>query len=177
MRCVRIALVLAMVTPAAGAGAQEPGVTYDPDSAAGREYEIPLESARRSAGAGSSDKEPRGGSAGGSSAPGTAPLFGVGITPRTASRRDTPQEPAEEGGSATPSPSSPGSSAPGSSSGRSPVPPTDVTAPGAAVAAARNASDEQMRTGLVLLLGGGGVAGAAGAAAMWMRRRPPGADR
>jgi hypothetical protein len=39
--------VLALAAPVAGAGAQEPGVVYEPGSPSGKEYAIPLEEARR----------------------------------------------------------------------------------------------------------------------------------
>ena len=40
---------------AAGAGAQEPGVHVDPDSPAGKEYDIPVQDARRTGNGGSND--------------------------------------------------------------------------------------------------------------------------
>lgn len=62
---------------AAPAAAQDPQV--DPDSPAGREYELPIDRAREQAGAGSSRPSGAGGSdVGGAS---DAPLFGAGVEP------------------------------------------------------------------------------------------------
>src|SRR5215207_7689413 len=65
-----LAAVLAMIWLAPAARAQEEGVFVDPGSPTGKEYAIPLDSARRQA-------DPSGDGAGG--APESAPLFGSGI--------------------------------------------------------------------------------------------------
>lgn len=75
-------------------GAQEPAVQYDPDSPAGREYELPLPSAR---------------SGGGGAPPEAAPLFGAGITPRPPTGADKPPDKPSAGGSAKASPQAPAS--------------------------------------------------------------------
>jgi hypothetical protein len=69
---------LAFVLPTgSAAGKEEPGVHVDPGSPAGKEYAIPLESARREgAGGGVQGSGGGGGSASGSS----PPLFGAGIS-------------------------------------------------------------------------------------------------
>src|SRR4051794_21479121 len=67
-------LLLGFTLAAAGpalASAAEPGVHVDPDSPAGKEYAIPIDSVRRDTG-GRGSAEPGGGG---------APLFGAGITP------------------------------------------------------------------------------------------------
>lgn len=56
------------------AAAQEPGVTVDPGSPAGKEYALPIDTARRE-GQGDGGAKSRGAS------PGTTPPFGQGITP------------------------------------------------------------------------------------------------
>ena len=68
-----VALVaVSLVVPGAGvAGAQDNGVHVDPDSPAGKEYALPLDSARRDAGG-----TPNGTGAAGAS----APLFGAGVS-------------------------------------------------------------------------------------------------
>lgn len=71
--CWRIALIVACsvsLPVPAGAAAQEPGVVYDPDSPAGKEYALPLEAARR-------DGQPVGARRDRVS---DAPLFGAGLT-------------------------------------------------------------------------------------------------
>jgi hypothetical protein len=82
-RALGAALVgLALFAPAARA--QDPGVTIDQDSPSAKEYEIPLESARRAAVPGAD-----------ASAPvvpgerGAAPLFGAGVTPTAKGRGGT----------------------------------------------------------------------------------------
>lgn len=69
LRALLVAL-LSLIWLAPAAVAQEEGVFVDPGSPTGKEYAIPLDSARRQA-------DPSGGSAG--AAPGSAPLFGAGI--------------------------------------------------------------------------------------------------
>jgi hypothetical protein len=69
LRALLVAL-LSLIWLAPAAVAQEEGVFVDPDSPTGKEYAIPLDSARRQA-------DPSDGSAG--AAPGSAPLFGAGI--------------------------------------------------------------------------------------------------
>ena len=65
-----IGAALALVCGGTGmAIAQEDGVHVDPDSPAGKEYALPLDSARRDAAGG-----------GGSAAPSDQPLFGAGIS-------------------------------------------------------------------------------------------------
>jgi len=75
-----IAVCLVLVPPA---GAED-GVTVDPDSPSGKEYQLPLDEARNKGAGGD-----RGAAAGGSGTPGAgsgggagAPAFGQGITPR-----------------------------------------------------------------------------------------------
>lgn len=94
------------------AAAQDDGVFIDPDSAAAKEYAIPLDSARRAA-------QPQQGAAGAQSAAtgapggeaGTVPLFGEGVeTPRGQERDE--RDPG--GGSASPSDDAPGSREPAS---------------------------------------------------------------
>ena len=55
------------VLPAPAAFAQEPGVSYDPDDPAGKQYALPLDNTRRKAD-------------GGESKAGEAPLFGAGVS-------------------------------------------------------------------------------------------------
>jgi hypothetical protein len=66
------ALVLWAPTPALASGGLPPGVHVDPGSPAGKQYQIPIPSARN---------ETAGATGGGNS---NAPLFGVGITPSAA---------------------------------------------------------------------------------------------
>lgn len=65
---------------AGSAVAQEPGVHYDPDSPAGKQYAIPLDAARDVG----NDHAGIGGSAGSGEGPGPAAggLFGVGVRPK-----------------------------------------------------------------------------------------------
>src|SRR3954462_1213702 len=88
----------------AGASAAEPGFTVDPQSPAGVEYQIPLDSARGQGGGGTGHGHPGGGGLGGSSGGGTSSggggsgggggssastpssnLFGAGIAPASGS--------------------------------------------------------------------------------------------
>src|SRR4051812_14956644 len=89
----------------AGASAAEPGFTVDPQSPAGVEYQIPLDSARGQGGGGTGHGHHGGGGLGGSSGGGTSSgggasgggggssaspssnLFGAGIAPATRSPR------------------------------------------------------------------------------------------
>ena len=68
-------ILIALVLPS-GASAQEDGVFVDPEGPAGKEYAIPLDQARRQGsargGAGRGGVEP--------GAPGSAPLFGEGVS-------------------------------------------------------------------------------------------------
>ena len=81
----------ALVLCGAPAYAQEDGPIVDPDSPSGKEYEIPLESARR-------DADPRPVSpTSASSGAGQPTLFGEGVTPPSAARTAR-----EGGGSGTP---------------------------------------------------------------------------
>jgi hypothetical protein len=66
-----LSALLAVASFAPAAAAQDKGVFVDPDSPAGKEYAIPLDQARRDAGAG--------GNTGRDSGTGGQPLFGVGI--------------------------------------------------------------------------------------------------
>jgi len=78
---------------APGASAQEPdpGVTIDPDSPSGREYDIPLESARRGAEPGRDRGAPvRQGQR-------SAPLFGKGITTKSKASASSKREKASDG--------------------------------------------------------------------------------
>src|SRR3954469_3314415 len=69
-----LAVVLGGATPTAAAAA-EPGVHVDPGSPAGKEYALPLDQAKRDAGAGTGQAGRPGGSSGRSA------LFGEGIKP------------------------------------------------------------------------------------------------
>ena len=71
-----LAVILVLAAPGT-AWAQEDGVTVDPDSPTGKEYAIPLDSARRQAQAGTGSRE--------SGADSEAPLFGQGVEAETAS--------------------------------------------------------------------------------------------
>jgi hypothetical protein len=63
-------LTCVALLPAAPAPAQEDGVTVDPDSPSGREYDIPTERARREAGSRDKERPDKGDD---------APLFGQGV--------------------------------------------------------------------------------------------------
>ncbi|MGI8428064.1 MAG: hypothetical protein ACR2OB_01880 [Solirubrobacteraceae bacterium] len=73
-RLAFVVVLVAALAPAGPAGALEPGVFFDPNSPAGKQYAFPLDVLR--------------GAAVGRSAPQgvTQPLFGVGIAPAAASR-------------------------------------------------------------------------------------------
>ncbi len=73
--------MLLFCAPCAPAVALAPGVHYDPNSPAGKQYVIPLRGARQQGAAGVSSRGD-GGASGPAADPGGAPLFGVGITPR-----------------------------------------------------------------------------------------------
>lgn len=75
MRLVRVAAAAAAIASlAAPAHGNQGGVVVDPNSPSGREYAIPLDTARR-------DADPaRGGSTGTNAKGGTTPLFGAGVT-------------------------------------------------------------------------------------------------
>lgn len=74
-RLIPLAAVLAVaLTFAAPAGARSGAVTVDPDSPSGKEYAIPLESARRAATKGTDD-----GPGSASQGQRSAPLFGEGV--------------------------------------------------------------------------------------------------
>ena len=92
-------LALALVgAGAGGATAQHDRVFVDPDSPAGKEYELPFESARRDAAGGKGIS-----GAGGGDAP---PAFGAGISPRSGTQFESgggdsarsPDEPSPQGG-------------------------------------------------------------------------------
>ena len=95
--CLAICLALVLAGPSAGqAGAPQ----IDPDSPAGIEYQLPIDRARgEAAGPGSSS----------SARPGSAPLFGTGVTRSTASDESgrvppasaEPSTPAQNGGAQT----------------------------------------------------------------------------
>lgn len=84
---------------AATATAQD-GVTYDPDSPAGREYALPLEEARGEGGGKGSTTSGGGSEASGGNDSG---LFGDGITPRASAGSPTASS---NGNGSSPSPSS-----------------------------------------------------------------------
>jgi hypothetical protein len=94
--------VLATVYAACGAAAAEPGVHVDPNSPPGKEYALPLESARSDAAGGTATRgtttapSPNGGSGGEASGANaaTTPLFGEGIT----RPRAHPAAPIDRGG-------------------------------------------------------------------------------
>ncbi len=69
---VALTCAVAVAIGAADAVAQEPGVIVDPDSPSGKEYAIPLESARRQA-------DPSDVPTSGASSAGSAALFGEGV--------------------------------------------------------------------------------------------------
>jgi hypothetical protein len=71
---VLAAVVFAVGAPHAGAQEPEPGVTIDPDSPSSREYDIPLENARRNAQPGRDRDTPV------PQGQRVAPLFGEGIS-------------------------------------------------------------------------------------------------
>lgn len=73
--CAAVALAC-LFASAGGAGAQSDGVHVDPESPAGKEYALPLESARRDAAGGA----PSSGGATSSGGSDPAPLFGEGIS-------------------------------------------------------------------------------------------------
>lgn len=81
---------------ATGAVAQEDGVTYDPDSPAGREYALPLESARDVSRPKPKASTPATTGAAGAPAvsDGDAALFGAGISEKRAPRRSPTSTPA-----------------------------------------------------------------------------------
>lgn len=94
--------VLALLAGAAPAAGQEPGVHYDPDSPAGKQYAIPLEQARDIGGAGTTSSP----SAGAPSS-GDDDLFGAGIAPKPAKRDGGARKPRESSGKTSdPSPAS-----------------------------------------------------------------------
>ena len=96
MRILVLALLWAAVLPTAVAHAQGDGVTYDPDSPAGREYALPLPRERASAHPGRGDGSDR--------ASPSAPLFGAGL------RREGPSSGAPTtGGDARPRTGTPAS--------------------------------------------------------------------
>lgn len=72
---VAVSLVGLLLGGSGVAMAQGKGVHVDPDSPAGKEYALPLDSARREAGGGSGAPSAGGGG-------GSAPLFGAGISER-----------------------------------------------------------------------------------------------
>ena len=69
-----VAIAVVALFLAASAAAQEPGVSVDPNSPAGVEYDVPLAKARREAAGRSDGPGPEG-----ARSPGSQPLFGVGI--------------------------------------------------------------------------------------------------
>ena len=110
LRPTRSRLAACVATSAllmAGGGAsfaQSDGVHIDPESPAGKEYALPLESARENASpnlAGGGSSNPNGDSRGAGANP--APLFGAGISPRKAAaggERPEQQDKEREGGEA-----------------------------------------------------------------------------
>jgi hypothetical protein len=89
MRMIALALVLLLAAPA-GASAED-GITLDPDSAPGKEYEIPAEAARTD-NDGSSSSDARGDN-------GSSALFGAGV--EAASAGTSGPKPATPKGTAT----------------------------------------------------------------------------
>jgi hypothetical protein len=75
-----LTFLVALIAPTA-AWAQEPGVHSDPDSPAGKEYALPLDSVRRDTGGG--------GSGGGNGGGGGSDLFGAGIVRAGGGSADT----------------------------------------------------------------------------------------
>lgn len=101
------AVTLGLLLAPASAGAQSPGVNYDPSSPAGKEYALPIEQATKDSGATAKPAAP---AAAPSEAAAAPELFGVGIKAPKAKRPATP-----EGGAArpaTPAAGSPGSPLP-----------------------------------------------------------------
>jgi hypothetical protein len=80
MRLVAALFAVAVLAPVPLAAGAEPGVTYDPDSPAGKEYALPINSARTDAGGRASD----------TAGSGEAPLFGVGIRPAASASASRP---------------------------------------------------------------------------------------
>lgn len=87
-----VAIALLGVTDTASAVQQvQPGVFVDPNSASGKEYAIPLDTARRHGSGASVDTGgPSGGGASGRPSAGGVPLFGVGISPASTRTSGTP---------------------------------------------------------------------------------------
>lgn len=90
------------------AAAQDDGVYIDPDSAAAKEYAIPLDSARRAA-------QPQAGTGGEGAAASTAPaaapavpLFGEGVEKRRGGGSDSAGGSADDPAARTPEPGEPG---------------------------------------------------------------------
>jgi cobalamin biosynthesis Mg chelatase CobN len=88
-RLIVVASALSLLLPATATG-QEPGVSYDPDSPAGKEYAVPLDRVRQeSSGTQSQD-----------ASPGATPLFGVGVSRAPTSSRSGTAKPSTGGSSA-----------------------------------------------------------------------------
>jgi hypothetical protein len=159
-----VALVLVLLAPPIPAAAQNEGVFVDPDSPTGKQYQVPLESARRQADPrGDGRVAPPGGRPTGTSA---APLFGEGIVTSQRGKGSSNGDPANTSDSRRKdkrqvSPSSPSSGSPG--------------ARGAVQAAVSNPGAPSGGVGSTLLIAAGGaiVLLAGGLAGVLMRRRSP----
>jgi hypothetical protein len=137
------ALLALILAPAAWAQEPDPGVSIDPDSPSGREYDIPLESARRGAEPGRDRGAPV------TQGRRSAPLFGAGITPSNSKReadRGTGDDGDERSESTSPAPAREATPAP-----RSAAPPAAVRA------AATNPGAPSGGIGTTVLIGLGGL--------------------
>jgi hypothetical protein len=155
-----IGLALLAPTPAV---AQSDGVFVDPDSPTGKQYQLPLESARRQADPSSDGRiAPPGARPSGT---GPAALFGEGIA--TASRAGKPSSSGGSGGK-----SKPGGTA-GGSNGSTSAPTTDSGSSNPVQAAVSNPGAPSGGVGSTLLIaaGGGLVLLIGGLAGFVIRRR------
>jgi hypothetical protein len=156
----RVATILTGLTLAAPAGASaQDGVFVDPDSPSGKEYAIPLESARRQA-------DPAAG--GGRIAPGRrdeSPLFGEGVDEPIAGARGTGKDASR--GSGKPRPGR----AKEESDGGGPPAPATVRA----AASRPGAPDGGLGSTLTIVGGGILVLLIGGGAGLLLRRSQPGA--
>ena len=122
--------------------AQEPGVRYDSDSPAGKEYALPLEQAR-SQGTDNAGKKDR------------APLFGEGIEKEIAQPTGSSAKPGKDASDASAGDAGSGKSAgaTGGNSDRSGAEPVDRS--GAEPVVTRAQADESGASGLIIGLGVG----------------------
>lgn len=170
---VAVAMTFASVASVAPtAGAQEPGVAYDEDSPAGKEYAIPLDRARREA-AGS------GTTSGGSSTP--APTFGEGIRPAPEAETNSPATDGDDDPKSTapsrtkptgkPDDDDPASDPSGARATATPESKTLRRADAQLQASIATAGSGGTRSGLLIAGGAAGLALLGGVAARGLRRR------